>query len=155
TTWSEERDEEVSQRVRALLGDVARRGDAAVIEYTNRFDRRETTSMAEQTVEREQLQAALAPLPAEEPQAMENAAERVRDYHQRQKQESWSYHDADGTLLGQQVTALDRAGIYVPGGKAAYPSSVLMNALPAHVAGVGEVVMVSPAPDGELDDMVL
>ena len=155
TAWSEERDEEVGERVRAILRDVARRGDAAVVEYTNRFDRREAESLADLTVERDQLEAALARLPAEQRDALQAAAERVRDYHERQKQESWSYRDAHGTLLGQQVTALDRAGIYVPGGKAAYPSSVLMNALPARVAGVGEIVMVSPAPDGELNDMVL
>tara|TARA_R110001606_G_scaffold360158_9_gene512967 strand:- start:17899 stop:19203 length:1305 start_codon:yes stop_codon:yes gene_type:complete len=155
TAWSEERDEEVAERVRGIVRDVARRGDAAVVEYTNRFDRRDATSMADLTVGREQLLAALARLPADQRRALEAAAERVTDYHQRQKQDSWSYRDADGTLLGQQVTALDRAGIYVPGGKAAYPSSVLMNALPARVAGVGEIVMVSPAPDGEVNDMVL
>lgn len=155
TAWSEERDEEVGERVRAILRDVAKRGDAAVVEYTNRFDRRDAATLADLTVERDELEAALARLSDEQRQALEAAAARVRDYHERQKQESWSYRDADGTLLGQQVTALDRAGIYVPGGKAAYPSSVLMNALPAHVAGVGEIVMVSPAPDGELDDMVL
>ncbi|MEQ8259725.1 MAG: histidinol dehydrogenase [Alcanivorax sp.] len=155
TAWSEERDEEVGERVRGILRDVAGRGDAAVVEYTNRFDRRDAASMADLTVEREQLEAALARLPAEQRQALEAAAERVSDYHARQKQDSWHYRDAHGTLLGQQVTPLDRAGIYVPGGKAAYPSSVLMNALPARVAGVGEIVMVSPAPDGELNDMVL
>ena len=155
TAWSEERDEEVGERVRGILRDVAGRGDAAVVEYTNRFDRRDAASMADLTVERAQLEAALARLPAEQRQALEAAAERVSDYHARQKQDSWHYRDAHGTLLGQQVTPLDRAGIYVPGGKAAYPSSVLMNALPARVAGVGEIVMVSPAPDGELNDMVL
>lgn len=155
TAWSEERDEEVGERVRGILRDVAGRGDAAVVEYTNRFDRRDATSMADLTVERAQLEAALERLPAEQRQALEAAAERVSDYHARQKQESWNYRDAHGTLLGQQVTPLDRAGIYVPGGKAAYPSSVLMNALPARVAGVAEIVMVSPAPDGELNDMVL
>lgn len=155
TAWSEERDEEVGERVRGILRDVAGRGDAAVVEYTNRFDRRDAASMADLTVERAQLEAALARLPAEQRQALEAAAERVSDYHARQKQESWNYRDAHGTLLGQQVTPLDRAGIYVPGGKAAYPSSVLMNALPARVAGVAEIVMVSPAPDGELNDMVL
>ncbi len=155
TAWSEERDEEVGERVRGILRDVARRGDAAVVEYTNRFDRRDAASMADLTVERAQLEAALERLPAEQRQALEAAAERVSDYHARQKQDSWDYRDAHGTLLGQQVTPLDRAGIYVPGGKAAYPSSVLMNALPARVAGVGEIVMVSPAPDGELNDMVL
>lgn len=155
TAWSEARDEEVGERVRGILRDVAGRGDAAVVEYTNRFDRRDAASMADLTVERAQLEAALARLPAEQRQALEAAAERVSDYHARQKQESWNYRDAHGTLLGQQVTPLDRAGIYVPGGKAAYPSSVLMNALPARVAGVAEIVMVSPAPDGELNDMVL
>ncbi|MTI50100.1 MAG: histidinol dehydrogenase [Alcanivorax sp.] len=155
TAWSEERDEEVGERVRGILRDVARRGDAAVVEYTNRFDRRDAASMADLTVERAQLEAALERLPAEQRRALEAAAERVSDYHARQKQDSWDYRDAHGTLLGQQVTPLDRAGIYVPGGKAAYPSSVLMNALPARVAGVGEIVMVSPAPDGELNDMVL
>ena len=155
TAWSEERDEEVGERVRGILRDVAGRGDAAVVEYTNRFDRRDAASMADLTVERAQLEAALERLPAEQRQALEAAAERVSDYHARQKQESWNYRDAHGTLLGQQVTPLDRAGIYVPGGKAAYPSSVLMNALPARVAGVAEIVMVSPAPDGELNDMVL
>ncbi|MBA4731991.1 MAG: histidinol dehydrogenase, partial [Alcanivorax sp.] len=147
--------EEVGERVRGILRDVAGRGDAAVVEYTNRFDRRDAASMADLTVERAQLEAALERLPAEQRQALEAAAERVSDYHARQKQDSWHYRDAHGTLLGQQVTPLDRAGIYVPGGKAAYPSSVLMNALPARVAGVGEIVMVSPAPDGELNDMVL
>ena len=155
TAWSEERDEEVGERVRGILRDVAGRGDAAVVEYTNRFDRRDATSMADLTVERAQLEAAFERLPAEQRQALEAAAERVSDYHARQKQDSWHYRDAHGTLLGQQVTPLDRAGIYVPGGKAAYPSSVLMNALPARVAGVAEIVMVSPAPDGELNDMVL
>ena len=155
TAWSEERDEEVGERVRGILRDVAGRGDAAVVEYTNRFDRRDATSMADLTVERAQLEAALERLPAEQRQALEAAAERVSDYHARQKQDSWHYRDAHGTLLGQQVTPLDRAGIYVPGGKAAYPRSVLMNALPARVAGVAEIVMVSPAPDGELNDMVL
>lgn len=155
TAWSEERDEEVGERVRGILRDVAGRGDAAVVEYTNRFDRRDAASMADLTVERPQLEAALERLPTEQRQALEAAAERVSDYHARQKQDSWNYRDAYGTLLGQQVTPLDRAGIYVPGGKAAYPSSVLMNALPARVAGVAEIVMVSPAPDGELNDMVL
>ena len=118
TAWSEERDEEVGERVRGILRDVAGRGDAAVVEYTTRFDRRDATSMADLTVERAQLEAALERLPAEQRQALEAAAERVSDYHARQKQDSWHYRDAHGTLLGQQVTPLDRAGIYVPGGKA-------------------------------------
>ena len=155
TAWSEERDEQVAQAVRDILRDVARRGDAALVEYSNRFDRREVATVAELTVSRAQMQAALARIPEEQRQALEAAAQRVSEYHQRQKQDSWQYRDEHGTLLGQQVTPLDRAGIYVPGGKAAYPSSVLMNALPAKVAGVAEIVMVSPAPAGELNDMVL
>ncbi len=155
TAWSEERDEEVAERVRGILKDVAQRGDQAVIDYTNRFDRRQVTSMAELTVNREQLLAALERIPVALREALEAAARRVRAYHEKQKQDSWQYRDEHGSLLGQQVTPLDRVGIYVPGGKAAYPSSVLMNALPAHVAGVGEIVMVSPAPDGELNDVVL
>ena len=130
TAWSEERDEEVADRVRGILKDVAKRGDAALVEYTNRFDRRDVAAMDALVVGHDQLQAALERIPAEQRQALEAAAERVRCYHEKQKQDSWQYREADGTLLGQQVTPLDRAGIYVPGGKAAYPSSVLMNALP-------------------------
>ena len=155
TAWSEERDAEVTGLVHAIVHDVARRGDEALVEYTVKFDRREVASAADLVVGPEQLQAALARIPAEQREALEAAAERVRSYHEKQKQDSWSYREADGTLLGQQVTPLDRAGIYVPGGKAAYPSSVLMNALPAKVAGVAEIIMVSPAPGGELNDMVL
>lgn len=155
TAWSEERDAEVAERVHGIVRDVARRGDAALVEYTVKFDRREVAAAADLVVGPEQLQAALARIPVEQRQALEAAAERVRSYHEKQKQDSWSYREADGTLLGQQVTPLDRAGIYVPGGKAAYPSSVLMNALPAKVAGVAEIIMVSPAPGGELNDMVL
>ncbi len=155
TAWSEERDAEVTGLVHGIVHDVARRGDEALVEYTVKFDRREVASAAELVVGPEQLQAALARIPASQREALEAAAERVRSYHEKQKQDSWSYREADGTLLGQQVTPLDRAGIYVPGGKAAYPSSVLMNALPAKVAGVAEIIMVSPAPGGELNDMVL
>ncbi|EKF74187.1 histidinol dehydrogenase [Alcanivorax hongdengensis A-11-3] len=155
TAWSEERDAEVAERVHGIVRDVASRGDAALVEYTNRFDRRDVQDAAELVIETPQLQAALARIPTEQREALEAAAGRVRAYHEKQKQESWHYREADGTLLGQQVTPLDRAGIYVPGGKAAYPSSVLMNALPAKVAGVAEIIMVSPAPAGELNDMVL
>ena len=140
-------DAAVEGRVRDILADVRRRGDAAVVEYTNRFDRRAVTAMAELELEPGRLAAALERIPARLRRALEEAAARVERYHERQKQASWAYTEADGTLLGQQVTPLDRAGLYVPGGKAAYPSSVLMNALPAKVAGVGEVVMVVPAPD--------
>lgn len=155
TAWSEERDAEVSERVHHIVRDVASRADAALVEYTNRFDSRNVQTAEELVVENDQLQAALARIPQAQRDALEAAAQRVRAYHEKQKQDSWSYREADGTLLGQQVTPLDRAGIYVPGGKAAYPSSVLMNALPAKVAGVQEIIMVSPAPGGELNDMVL
>ena len=155
TAWSEERDAEVGARVSDIIRAIREQGDTALIEFTNRFDRRDVRDVSELVIGAEALQAALGRIPAAQREALEAAAERVRDYHQRQKQDSWQYRDADGTLLGQQVTPLDRAGLYVPGGKAAYPSSVLMNALPAKVAGVGEVVMVSPAPDGVVNDTVL
>jgi len=155
TAWSEERDAEVSVKVADIIRAVRRDGDAAVLEYTNRFDRRDAQSVEALEISRERMQQALNAIPAAQREALEAAAERVTRYHEKQKQDSWSYREADGTLLGQQVTPLDRAGIYVPGGKAAYPSSVLMNALPAKVAGVAEIIMVSPAPGGELNDTVL
>jgi len=148
-------DPAVDSAVATICDDVKARGDAAVLEYTNRFDRMQATSMADLTLSREQLEAAWQRLPAEVQQALSAAAERVRRYHEKQLAHSWSYEDEDGTLLGQQVTALDRVGIYVPGGKAAYPSSVLMNAMPAKVAGVGEIIMVVPTPQGERNDLVL
>ncbi|RQO72859.1 histidinol dehydrogenase [Aquitalea sp. FJL05] len=148
-------DPAVDSAVAAICDDVKARGDAAVLEYTNRFDRMQATSMADLTLSREQLEAAWHRLPAEVQQALSAAAERVRRYHEKQLAHSWSYEDEDGTLLGQQVTPLDRVGIYVPGGKAAYPSSVLMNAMPAKVAGVGEIIMVVPTPQGERNDLVL
>ena len=148
-------DPAVDSAVAAICDDVKARGDAAVLEYTNRFDRMQATAMADLTLSREQLEAAWQRLPAEVQQALSAAAERVRRYHEKQLAHSWSYEDEDGTLLGQQVTALDRVGIYVPGGKAAYPSSVLMNAMPAKVAGVGEIIMVVPTPQGERNDLVL
>ena len=155
TAWSEERDAEVSVKVADIIRAVRRDGDAAVLEFTNRFDRRNTQSVAALEISHARMQQSLNAIPAAQREALEAAAERVTRYHEKQKQDSWSYREADGTLLGQQVTALDRAGIYVPGGKAAYPSSVLMNALPAKVAGVQEIIMVSPAPGGELNDTVL
>ncbi|MEC8427135.1 MAG: histidinol dehydrogenase, partial [Pseudomonadota bacterium] len=123
--------------------------------YTAKFDRLEVASVAELVVPQERLQQALDSIPEEQRSALQVAADRVRSYHEHQKQDSWQYQEADGTVLGQQVTAMERVGLYVPGGKASYPSSVLMNAIPAKVAGVDEVVMVVPAPDGELSDMVL
>ena len=153
--WESVSDDAVFTTVRDIISAVKRKGDAAVVDYTNRFDRMSATNMAELTLDESRLDAALQTIPAEQRQALELAAERVRSYHQHQKMESWSYTEDDGTLLGQQVTPLDRVGLYVPGGKATYPSSVLMNAIPAHVAGVEEIIMVVPTPDGELNELVL
>ncbi|MBW8760576.1 MAG: histidinol dehydrogenase [Burkholderiales bacterium] len=155
---SAEQDRAIEARVGEILADVQQRGDAAVLEYTHRFDGVRAASMAALELKPDDLQAALAAIPADQRDALQAAAHRVRDYHQRQLDacgRSWSYRDADGNLLGQKVTPLDRVGIYVPGGKAAYPSSVLMNALPAQVAGVGEVVMVVPTPRGQRNPLVL
>ena len=145
----------VNQTVSDILVDVCQRGDAAVVEYSNRFDRLQVTAMAELEIPLSRVQASLAALPAAQRGALEQAAARIRAYAQRQKLESWTYTEADGTVLGQQVTPLDRVGLYVPGGKAAYPSSVLMNAIPAKVAGVPELIMVVPTPDGEVNELVL
>jgi histidinol dehydrogenase len=148
-------DASIEATVAGILADVKARGDAAVLEYTNKFDRMSATSMAVLSLPKSRLEQALAGLEPERRQALEAAAERVRRYHEKQLQASWTYTEADGTLLGQQVTPLDRVGLYVPGGKAAYPSSVLMNAIPAKVAGVAELVMVVPTPGGEQNDLVL
>lgn len=156
--WSEETDASIEQRVADILADVRRRGDAAVLEYTARFDRLQAASVAALELTREELKAAFDAITPAQRSALQAAAERVRRYHERQLEacgRSFSYRDEDGTLLGQKVTPLDRVGIYVPGGKAAYPSSVLMNAIPAHVAGVGEIVMVVPTPGGEKNPLVL
>jgi len=148
-------DESVDRTVATILADVKVRGDAAVVEYTNRFDRLNVRSVAELELSRESLQQALDGLPAEQRTALETAAGRVRSYHERQTAPSWQYEEADGTLLGQKITPLDRVGLYVPGGKASYPSSVLMNAIPAKVAGVRELIMVVPTPGGERNPLVL
>jgi histidinol dehydrogenase len=153
--WESTSDAAVAKTVAGILADVRLRGDAAVIEYTNRFDRMQVRDMKELEIPAARLHEALAGIPAATRSALETAAHRLQSYHQHQKQETWSYTEADGTLLGQQVTPLDRVGLYVPGGKAAYPSSVLMNAVPAKVAGVRELVMVVPTPDGELNELVL
>ncbi|MAY14207.1 MAG: histidinol dehydrogenase [Oceanospirillaceae bacterium] len=153
--WEAVSDAQVQKTVSDIVFDIRTRGDAALIEYTNKFDRMNVSSMAQLELNQEQLQKALDELPAERRTALLLAAERVRAYHEKQKQDSWDYTEADGTLLGQKVTPMDRVGIYVPGGKAAYPSSVLMNAIPAHVAGVQEIIMVVPTPDGELNQLVL
>ena len=148
-------DPAVEATVREIVEAVRTRGDAAVLDYTSRFDRREVKHAGALDIPLARLDDARAAIGAAERQALEAAADRIRRYHERQRIESWQYAEADGTLLGQQVTALDRIGLYVPGGKAAYPSSVLMNAIPAKVAGVGQLVMVVPAPGGALNELVL
>ena len=153
--WQDDVHHAVEATVRDILADVRARGDEALVEYTRRFDRVSVASAAELVVPREQCSAALATLPADQRAALETAGERVRRYHEYQKQDSWQFTEADGTILGQKVTPMDRVGLYVPGGKASYPSSVLMSAIPAKVAGVQEVVMVVPAPDGRINPMVL
>ena len=156
--WSADTDAAIEQRVADILADVQKRGDAAVLEYTERFDGLKADNMAALELTQAELKAAFDGLPAEQRDALQAAADRVRSYHEAQKKasgESWTYRDADGTLLGQKVTPLDRVGIYVPGGKAAYPSSVLMNAIPAHVAGVQDIIMVVPTPKGEKNPLVL
>ena len=156
--WSAETDDAIEQRVASILADVRVRGDAAVLEYTERFDGVSAPSVAALEIPRAELLAALRSIPVAQRDALEAAADRVRSYHARQLDasgRSWSYRDEDGTLLGQKVTPIDRVGIYVPGGKATYPSSVLMNALPAKVAGVGEIIMTVPTPRGERNAMVL
>lgn len=155
TAWQEELDQEVSATVARVIADVAARGDEALLEYTARFDRLEADSAAALEVSPPRIKQALESIPAEHRDALQFAADRVRSYHEHQVQESWQYRDGKGNLLGQKITPMQRAGIYVPGGKASYPSSVLMNAIPAKVAGVGEIVMVVPAPGGELNDLVL
>jgi len=153
--WESVSDDRVNTIVNEIIDRLKAEGDAALVEYTNRFDRTSARSMQDLELGQERLQQALDGLPAEQRTALETAAARVRSYHEHQKGESWRYTEADGTMLGQQITPLDRVGIYVPGGKAAYPSSVLMNALPAHVAGVKEIIMVVPTPDGVLNELVL
>ncbi len=156
--WSADTDAAIEQRVADILADVQQRGDAAVLDYTARFDGLSADSVSALELTQAELKAAFDAIPQDQRQALEFAAARVRSYHEAQKQacgQSWSYRDADGTLLGQKVTPLDRVGIYVPGGKAAYPSSVLMNAIPAHVAGVGEIIMVVPTPQGVKNPLVL
>ncbi len=148
-------DASIETTVAAILQDVKSRGDAAVLDYTERFDRLSAVSLAALELGQAELEAALHALPADTRAALEAAAERVRRYHEKQIQTSWTYTEDDGTVLGQQITPLDRVGLYVPGGKAAYPSSVLMNAIPAKVAGVGELVMVVPTPGGEKNPLVL
>lgn len=152
--WDSVSDQSVFDTVNGILMDVKKRGDEAVIAYTNQFDHMDASSMQELEIPSERLQQALENISTEQREALEKAAERVKRYAEHQKLESWSYTEADGTVLGQQVSPLDRAGLYVPGGKAAYPSSVLMNAIPAKVAGVPELIMVVPTPAGEVNELV-
>ncbi len=153
--WDESDDLDIQQRVLAILADVRATGDAAVLNYTNRFDHRTVTDASELELPKAVLKAAWENLPTEQAHALQTAAERIRAYSEHQKLASWQYEEADGTVLGQKITPLDRVGLYVPGGKAAYPSSVLMNAIPAKVAGVGELIMVVPTPNGETNELVL
>ena len=156
--WSADTDAAIEQRVADILADVQTRGDAAVLDYTARFDGLQVAHMGALELTQAELKAAFEAIPVAQRDALVAAAQRVRTYHEAQKKasgESWSYRDEHGSLLGQKVTPLDRVGIYVPGGKAAYPSSVLMNAIPAHVAGVGEIIMVVPTPRGEKNALVL
>ena len=154
-SWESVSDDAVNQRVLDIIKAVRERGDAALVEFTQRFDGVEAKGIDDLILGRERLELALTRITPTQREALEIAASRVRSYHERQKQDSWQYTEADGTVLGQKVTPLDRAGLYVPGGKASYPSSVLMNAIPAKVAGVSEVVMVVPTPRGEVNELVL
>lgn len=148
-------DTKVDTAVAKILTEVKKRGDAALLEYTRRFDRLKVKTVRELELPRARMAAALLTLPIPQRQALEEAASRIRAYHEKQLVQSWNYRDADGTLLGQQVTPLERVGMYVPGGKAAYPSTVLMNAIPAKLAGVRELIMTVPTPNGEKNDLVL
>jgi histidinol dehydrogenase len=153
--WEGVADKAVMETVHEIISTIRSRGDAALLEYTQRFDGLKVANATELEVSTQRLQAALTAIPMKQREALETAAERITAYHDRQKQESWTYTELDGTILGQQVKPLDRVGLYVPGGKAAYPSSVLMNALPAKVAGVAELIMAVPAPNGEINELVL
>jgi len=152
--WESVSDDAVFNTVKGILADVRRRGDEAVLEYTKKFDRLDVASMADLTVDAERLKKAYDSIEENQREALQTAANRVRDYHDKQKMQSWTYEDEYGSLLGQQISPLDRVGLYVPGGKAAYPSSVLMNAIPAKVAGVEELIMVVPTPDGVVNELV-
>ncbi len=153
--WDDDVDESVNRVVKDVLRDVRQRGDAALMEYTQRFDRWAQSSAEDLVIHSPEIHAALARIPSEQRDALEQSAQRIRDYHEHQTQDSWQYTESDGSVLGQKITPLDRVGLYAPGGKAAYPSSVLMAAIPAKVAGVQEVVLVTPTPDEQIEDIVL
>lgn len=153
--WEAVSDQAVATRVADIIEAVKKQGDSALLDFTQQFDRSPAKHINDLLVSQQRIDEALQSIPVAQREALEKAAQRVTAYHEHQKQDSWQFTEADGTVLGQKITPLDRVGIYVPGGKASYPSSVLMNALPAKVAGVAEIIMVVPAPDGELNDMVL
>lgn len=153
--WDSVSNPAVVETVSQVIAAIRQRGDEALLDYCRQFDGLTISAASELEVPQSRLQQALETIDADQRRALETAAQRVRDYHQHQQQQSWSYTEADGTVLGQQIRAMDRVGLYVPGGKATYPSSVLMNAIPAKVAGVPELIMVSPTPGGELNEMVL
>lgn len=153
--WNSEDDLQIHQQVLAIIKRIRNEGDQALLEYTNRFDRCQFTNASELELSPEVLLQAWNELPEQQKHALQTAADRIRSYAEQQKLQSWQFSEADGTLLGQKVTPLDKAGLYVPGGKAAYPSSVLMNAIPAKVAGVAELIMVVPTPGGETNALVL
>jgi len=155
TAWEDIQNADVNQTVAAIIEQVRTRGDAALLEYTSQFDEVHASAVADLEISQARLNEALGAITREQRESLEYAAQRITEYHQHQLQDDWHYRDAGGNLLGQKLTPLDRAGLYVPGGKASYPSSVLMTALPARVAGVGEVVMVVPAPKGRLNNLVL
>ncbi len=153
--WDSSIDEEISNSVKKIINDVRRNGDSSVLDYTQQFDSIMAKSISELTIPKERLKQAFDNLEKEQKDALSIAAERIKSYHQNQVQESWNYSEDDGTVLGQKITPLERAGLYVPGGKAAYPSSVLMNSIPAKVAGVEELIMVVPTPKGIVNELVL
>lgn len=153
--WDSVSNTTVESVVREIIAKVRSEGDAALLEYTNRFDRRACANVDELCIAPDEMSKALDSIDKKTRDALLEAAQRIEDYHRHQIQQSWQYRESNGTLLGQQITPIERVGIYVPGGKASYPSSVLMNAIPARVAGVDEIIMVVPAPDGDLSPVVL
>jgi len=153
--WDSLASPDVLATVNAILQEVKAAGDKAVLELTKKFDQRDVSSISELEIPRQRLQQSLEKIPAVQRQALENAASRIRRYHEKQKQDSWLYTDTDGSSYGQQITALDRVGVYIPGGKASYPSTVLMDAIPAKVAGVSEIIAMVPTPNGEVNELVL
>ena len=153
--WDSSTDQEINHKVDKIISDIRQRGDQALIEYSNQFDNLSVNDITELFVSKDTIKSALESINPKQRQALEKAAERIKHYHEHQKVSSWQYHEADGTVLGQKVSPLDSVGLYVPGGKANYPSSVLMNSIPAKVAGVKEIVMVVPSPNRVLSPLVL